>query len=143
MNSSRLLLFFLFISYSCFSQGFKIQSPNEKIFVSLQNEKTGTTYKWFLKVIYQQDNHQLVVIPRIDLGLLRNDQAFSTNLKMLKAGKITTIKDAYTAVHGKRLYCTNLATEVVYAFENSENSKLNLILRAYNDGVAFRYEFPG
>ncbi len=31
---------------------------------------------------------------------------------------------------------------VVVSFENQKKSKLNIIIRAYNDGVAFRYQFP-
>jgi alpha-glucosidase len=48
----------------------------------------------------------------------------------------------YTSLHGKRSLSTNSANEVVVSFENPSKAKLNLIIRAYNDGVAFRYEFP-
>ena len=36
----------------------------------------------------------------------------------------------------------NAANEVVVSFENPSKAKLNLIIRAYNDGITFRYEFP-
>jgi alpha-glucosidase len=45
-------------------------------------------------------------------------------------------------IHGKRNHCINRGNEVVAAFENSSAEKLNIIIRAYNDGLAFRYEFP-
>ena len=35
-----------------------------------------------------------------------------------------------------------MANEVVVHFKNPDGSRLDLIIRAYNDGVAFRYAFP-
>ena len=81
-------------------------------------------------------------IPRIDLGLSRSDQDFSKELKFLKAGKPLLINEQYTALHGKKSVCKNSANEVVVSFENPSKAKLNIIIRAYNDGIAFRYEFP-
>jgi len=52
------------------------------------------------------------------------------------------INEQYTALHGKKSVCTNSANEVIVSFENPSKAKLNIIIRAYNDGVAFRYEFP-
>jgi hypothetical protein len=76
------------------------------------------------------------------LGLSRSDQDFSKELKFLKAGKPLLVTEQYSALHGKRSQCNNLANETVISFENPGKAKLNLIIRAYNDGVAFRYEFP-
>lgn len=45
-------------------------------------------------------------------------------------------------VHGKKLKRSNSANEIVASFETPGKAKMNLVLRAYNDGVAFRYEFP-
>src|SRR6185503_828400 len=59
-----------------------------------------------------------------------------------KAGKQTSINENYTALHGKKSVCSNAANEVVVYFENPAKAKFNLIIRAYNDGVAFRYAFP-
>ncbi|MGN6417808.1 MAG: glycoside hydrolase family 97 catalytic domain-containing protein, partial [Pseudobacter sp.] len=50
--------------------------------------------------------------------------------------------EQYQAVHGKRAARSNAASEVVVSFTNPGKSRLNLIMRAYNDGFAFRYEFP-
>jgi len=82
------------------------------------------------------------VIPRIDLGLSRSDQDFLNELKFLKAGKPALVNEQYTAIHGKRSQCSNSANEIVVSFENPGKAKMSLIIRAYNDGIAFRYEFP-
>ena len=60
----------------------------------------------------------------------------------MRSSKPIFINEQYTAIHGKRRYRSNQANEVVVSFENPSKAKLNVIIRAYNDGVAFRYEFP-
>ncbi len=142
MKTKLLTTFFFLIAISAFSQKLTVTSPNQKISVSLYNARQVNTGEWYLKVSYHKDTQLSEVIPRIDLGLIRDDQVFSKDLKFLKAGKPTTINENYSAIHGKRSQCSNGANEVVVAFENPGKAKMNLIVRAYNDGVAFRYEFP-
>lgn len=124
------------------SQVVSVSSPNSKITVSLFCEQNKTIGKWYLRVNYTGNDIVSEVIPSINLGLSRSDQDFSANLAFLKAGKPVVVNENYTVLHGKKSVCTNSANEVVVAFENPSKAKLNLIIRAYNDGVAFRYEFP-
>ncbi len=132
----------LLISLSAFSQKVTVVSPNQKISVSLYNQQNTDIGEWYLKVNYNIEGKISEVIPQIKLGLSRSDQDFSKELKFLKAGKPLFINEQYTALHGKRSQCSNSANEVVVSFENPGKAKLNLIIRAYNDGVTFRYEFP-
>jgi hypothetical protein len=125
-----------------FSQKIIVVSPNQKINVGLYNSTNAEAGEWYLKVKYSNDGKISEAIPQISLGLNRVDQSFSKELKYLKAGKPNLITDHYSVLHGKRVQCNNSANEVVVSFENPGKSKLNLIIRAYNDGVAFRYEFP-
>lgn len=132
-----------FFSYSVFSQQAKIVSPNQKIMVGLYNAQNSIEGNWFLKINLVEQGRTIEIIPRTNLGLIRTDQNFSADLKFLKATKPVVINENYMALHGKRSQCSNTANEVVIYFENRNKEKMNLILRAYNDGVAFRYEFPG
>ncbi|MEO5944481.1 MAG: glycoside hydrolase family 97 catalytic domain-containing protein [Ferruginibacter sp.] len=125
-----------------FSQKLTVQSPNQKIAVELFSDKNTNTGAWYLKVSYTDAGKNSEAIPHIDLGLSRSDQDFSKDLKFLKAGKQLLIKEQYEVVHGKKSLCSNEANEVVISFENPSKAKLNIIIRAYNDGVTFRYEFP-
>ncbi len=134
-----LLLFSISIAYS---QQANVVSPNKKISIELHNPKSNSSGEWYLKVKYLENDNFLEVIPKIILGLSRSDQDFSKELKFLKSSKPKTIYEQYTTLHGKRSQCSNSANEVVVGFENTGKAKMNLILRAYNDGVAFRYEFP-
>jgi hypothetical protein len=132
----------LISSLIVYSQKLSIVSPNQKITLELYNSQNAELGEWYLKVKYTDQSKTSDVIPQIALGLVRSDQDFSKQLKFLKAGKTISINEKYTAIHGKRSLCTNSANEIVVSFENPSKAKLNLILRAYNDGVAFRYEFP-
>ncbi len=140
----KLIAGLVFISsLTVFSQKIAIVSPNQKIAVGLYNTKSTETGEWYLKVKYSSNGKICEAIPQITLGLSRADQTFAKELKFLKAGKSHLINEQYTAIHGKRTQCSNSANETVVSFENPGRAKLNLIIRAYNDGVAFRYEFPG
>lgn len=138
----RFLFFFSFCWLTVFSQKLSVQSPNQKVSIGFFSEQGNDNGAWYLNASYNNSGKQSVVIPRIDLGLLREDQDFSTNLKFIKASKPVIINEQYTALHGKKSKPSNTANEVTVSLENSKGGKLNIIIRAYNDGIAFRYEFP-
>ncbi|WP_343745601.1 glycoside hydrolase family 97 catalytic domain-containing protein [Chitinophaga sp.] len=119
-----------------------IQSPNKKIMVSLIGANGGKTGEWYLKASYNGPQGLTDVLPQIDLGLIRNDQDFSRELRFIKAGVPRIVNEHYTALHGKKSDCSNSAYETVVFLESRTGAKINVIIRAYNDGVAFRYEFP-
>ncbi len=124
------------------SQQVTVVAPNGRIRVQLFNQQQATAGEWYLNVNYIINGKSSEAIPRINLGLVREDQDFSKDLRYLKTGKQVLVNEQYTAIHGKRSHCSNSAHELVVYFENTKKSKFNLIIRAYNDGVAFRYEFP-
>ena len=137
------LALFLCICQLSYAQKLKIQSPNKKITISLNSIEKDTQRQWYLKADYNNGGKTTEAVPQINLGLKRSDQEFSKGLKFLKQSKLKLITDKYSALHGKSLERTNSANEITIFFENAAKAKLNLIIRAYNDGLAFRYEFPG
>jgi alpha-glucosidase len=136
-----ILCFALGSSLVC-AQKLTVQSPNQKISVALFSKQTSDVGEWYIKASYNNNGKASEAIPRIDLGLSRSDQDFSKDLKFLKAGKQLLINEEYSALHGKKSFCRNSANEITVSFENPSKAKLNIIIRAYNDGIAFRYEFP-
>jgi hypothetical protein len=142
MKSVFLTGFALFLSWVAFAQKATVVSPNQKVIITLFNKQNTDEGEWYLKIAYASNGKEIEVIPQINLGLTRSDQDFSKNLKFMKAGKLTPVKEQYIALHGKRSVCSNSANETIISFDNNGKARLNLILRAYNDGVAFRYEFP-
>jgi hypothetical protein len=136
-------IFFTFLNiFTALPQVVTVLSPNEKIAISLFNKQSADVGEWNLKISYHNGNNAAIIIPSISLGLSRSDQDFLTALKLLKTSKPQLINEQYATLHGKRSQCSNSAYEMVVSFENPGNARLNLIIRAYNDGVAFRYEFP-
>ncbi|MBV5283679.1 MAG: glycoside hydrolase family 97 catalytic domain-containing protein [Paludibacter sp.] len=142
MKRKIILGLILLCSLTAFSQKITVVSPNKKINVGLYNTKNGDNGEWYLKVSYMNGGKVSEAIPQISLGLSRADQDFSKELKFLKVSKPLLLNEQYKALHGKRSQCGNSANETVVSFENPGKAKLNVIIRAYNDGVAFRYEFP-
>ena len=76
------------------------------------------------------------------LGVVRADQAFDASLTPIDADEPTGVEDRYTMAHGKRrdVRATGRARSLLFA--NPAGARLAVDLRAYDDGVAFRYRFP-
>lgn len=119
------------------AQIFKIRSPDKKIEVQLVSPKTEHAL-WSLVANYKNNTS---VLPEIKLGLLRQDADFAHDLKLTGIGIITQVHDSYMALHGKRSVCTNDANEVVIHLTTVDHKELDVVLRAYNNGIAFRYAF--
>ncbi len=142
MKKPIIVLFFVFNAFFSFSQHLTVLSPNGEVRINLINQQNSNTGEWYLKLSHKGNGEPQEAIPRIDLGLLRSDQDFSKELTILKIGKPNLVNESYDALHGKRSHRVNAANEVIAYFENPGKAKMNVIIRAYNDGVAFRYEFP-
>ena len=96
------------------------QSPNGKISI--------TPYNKGLCVNYGQQ--KVLQIPTLGY------EGYSSKVELTFKGDVT---DDYRMLSGKRLHCTNQARE----YEAKLGENLRLVLRLYNDGVAFRYVFSG
>ena len=118
-----------------------LASPNGKIEVSVSQSKQETA-DWFLTVTSANGTEKSVVIPRITLGLEREDASFYSGLRLTKQTRSTRVKEKYTALHGKRKNCTNQANERTLVFVNADQQVMNVVMRAYDDGICFRYAFP-
>ena len=132
----------LLANLSLFGSNIELRSPNNRIGVSLLSEELKEETKWYLQVDYMGEDLKKVLMTKVSIGLVRSDQDFSKGLKFLKAGKSKLINEQYTAIHGKRSQRQNTGREQVFFFENKNKSKINVIVRTYNDGLVFRYEFP-
>lgn len=110
-------------------------SPNKKLNVSLHyphNDQSGDPY-------FSVDYNGKEIFSNIKPGLETDLQDFSENLKFVSASKAKRHKDDYVMLTGKRSHCTNLANERTYRFENDKQHVLEVVLRVYNDGIAFKY----
>ncbi len=122
----------------------EIISPNNKIKVVVTNRqmKEKKSVQVFFKVMYKEGSKYIEVLPDSPLGISRKDQQFVDNLSLVKVSRAISIHDKYKMITGKRRNCENFGTEKIFSYKNTGNQPLDIIFRAYNDGVAFRYVFP-
>lgn len=119
-------------------------SPNNTLKVSVCiDSNTSSPYGGaFLTIKYSPYNSkEEVIIDKVGLGIQTNYQNLIDSLQLISVSNPLAIRDDYKMITGKRSQCINYGTEQTYTLENKKGQILRLILRVYNDGVAFKYEF--
>ncbi len=76
------------------------------------------------------------------LGVRRSDQTFVDTLTLVAAREPKNVDERYEIRYGKRWLHTVEGRERILTFANAANATIEVVLRAHNDGVAFRYRFP-
>lgn len=112
-----------------------ICSPDGKVkFILKKGENKILSYS----VLYGEN----VAIEPSQLGIVMDGINLNSSLKVLSASKAKEIKENYELKVGKQLKTTNHCMERTLSFKGNNNILFNIVMRAYNDGVAFRYVFP-
>lgn len=83
------------------------------------------------------------VIEPSQLGIALADADFTQGLTLSSASEVNAISDSYALWTGKKSQVSYTANEQTLRFINAEQDELQIIFRVSNDGVAFRYAFPG
>lgn len=122
-----------------------LASPDGKlaITVALRSEGGAAGARLCYRVEHGGDADRVEVVAWSPLGVVRSDQAFAEGLKLKSLGRVATIDETYSMAHGKRSACHILAHQQTIALANAAGQVMEVVLRAANDGVAFRYRFPG
>jgi alpha-glucosidase len=102
----------------------KVRMERGKIFYSVLNAISGDT-----------------VIFKSATGVLALHQNFSDSLKF-QGISTKTIKEKYTMITGKRKENEDFCNQLTLSLTNNNNIPVEIIFRAYHEGVAFRYHFP-
>lgn len=134
----KIFILCAFLSYlvaGAAQQRLSVASPDDKVRFTLNITPQAITYD----VNYKKQP----VITNSLLGFNFDSGEFGSNLKTGKVQR-KKIDETYKLIIGKvntaRDYCNQI---IIPLQEKAEPGRLvNLIVRAYNDGVAFRYEFP-
>ena len=108
----KLFLYIVFSSVVLAINAQKTTSPNRNLSVKISDKKLVISYK------------KQRVLELTDIGF-----------KQLEY--IRKVTEDYQMLAGKRLHCTNEANEYHAAIDNDTR----LVMRLYNDGIAFRYEY--
>lgn len=114
----------------------RIESPNGNVSVELNINSEGTPEYgiWFKGIPVMKNNR---------LGLLRQDADFYQKLQLVSVSSAEKIEDHYTLLYGKKVNCNYYANRKVFHLKNQEEKEIDIIFQVSDDGVAFRYYFPG
>ena len=113
-------------------------------------KKTGvvTSPNGSLSVVLQEDVHNkgsFILLTNsladtIRVGFTTENESFATGMVLSGVSDSRKIVEDYIVKHGKRLHPHNEAMEVTYTLENEKQHTMRLVVRAYNNGICFRYE---
>lgn len=82
-------------------------------------------------------------VVKVRLGLNTSTVKFVSGITFVSASEPETITENYQAIHGKRSSVSNTANQTVITLANAQGDELLVEVRAYDDGVVFRYKLPG
>ena len=108
----------------------QVVSPNGKV----QWVENGSGFS--IEYLSEGSKTEVLSIPTI--GLLTKDGG-GKELTLKSKSETKRISDRYQMICGKRHECANEANEMSYVYTDRLDRRLTLTVRAYNDGVAFRY----
>lgn len=116
-------------------QNLSISSPDGKLKFSLKVTPENISYE----VNYKKQP----LVANSSLGFNFDSGEFGSNLKVGKVRR-KSIDETYELVVGKVSTARNHCNEMVVPLQEkvSPGRLINLVVRAFNDGIAFRYEFP-
>jgi len=112
-----------------------VNSPNGQLQISIFMDKAGV-------ISYSVNSNTSPIIKSSNLGLiLKSDPDFNKGW-ILSKSRQNSKNETWDAVWGPDKKIKNHYSEVVLRFKKGKSDKLNIYFRAFNDGVAFRYEIP-
>ncbi len=119
----------------CARESVQISSPDGNIRFGFSLKGEIPSYE----VTYKKET----LIENSPLSLNFDNGFFGNGLKINKP-VFSTKKESYELIVGKSKTVNSLGKEVIIPLEEMKEPfrKINLVVRAFNDGVAFRYEFP-
>jgi len=126
-------LTFAFLISSCKKNIYNLSSPDGKIKASVCVKSGKAFYNISL------DNKKIIFESQIGISLTKNGQDFTRNIS-IKDTATLFIVDAYKTKTGKRSDRVYIGNELRIGFINQSGNKMDIIFRASNDGVAFRYK---
>lgn len=130
-----LFIFFVYCSvHLCYAQNADntVISPDSKIVVTFSVDQAS----------YAIAFQGVSILKNSRLGLLREDEDFTRNLKLIKISPAQVVQDHYTMLTAKKKDISYTATKRIVEVETPSGKRMNIVFQVSNDGVAFRYEFP-
>ena len=129
------LIYFIFM-YTAIIQGQALQSPSHDVEIRFRLEANGTP-------VYNVNYKNKATVSESKLGFqLTDGKTLSDGFEVIKSTP-STFNESWKPVLGETSSIKNHYNELrVALLQKSSGVKLNIVFRAFDEGVAFRYEFP-
>ncbi len=131
------------------AETWSVTSPDGQVRLSAQLADLGGRADYpagktclYYRVEHGLEGNRAVVIADSPLGVVLQGQDFLNGLRLESAQPQKLIEENYEMPHGKRRQCHNRANHLTLAFLNQSGQRIEIDLRAYDDGAAFRYRLP-
>jgi len=124
-----------------------LQSPDGGLTLVVRLEKKAAAAEpanFKTRIFYKilAGNSGAGILESSPMGIRREDQSFCDSLFFDSQTPVRVIDEAVVSPRGKNRSYRLQGNELTLAFHNPKGARLELDLRAYNDGAAFRYRFP-
>jgi hypothetical protein len=133
-----LLTILVFALNSCTSKPPEttVSSPDNKITVHFRLSDDMKAYY----DIYYSDS---IVMQDSRLGIIMEKEDFSNKLVLQSVSPVELVKDEYRILSAKKRNCSYKGNRKIFHLENNRGKEMDIIFQVSDDGVAFRYFFPG
>ena len=125
------------------NSSWQLDSPGQQVRVEISMQGSEDSERLYYQVyIMDRDSYKEIMDPSA-LGIEREDGRFVENLELISVEEKQDVREDYTLVSGKVLECSTTYNALQLNFKNREKQKISLVFRAFDDGIAFQYHFPG
>ncbi|MCU6794531.1 glycoside hydrolase family 97 protein [Paenibacillus sp. WQ 127069] len=115
-------------------QSWQLSSPDSRLQINVLLDSQG-------RLTYDITKNAVAMLQASPLGIVTDRIACTDGLSFVNTSTVE-INETYMLPHGKTKNYINQANELTLNF-SKEGHMLQLICRAYNEAVAFRFQFPG
>ena len=132
------IIFLAFIQLSCTSVNREttVSSPDKKITVRFF---LSADMKAYYDILYDDS----LIMRNSRLGVLMEDEDFSGKLVLSSVSPVEAVRDEYRLLSCKKSNCLYTGNKRIFHLTNGSGKKMDIIFQVSDDGVAFRYFFPG
>ena len=128
------LLSFSFLLMAFFMNAQSLQSPSKEITLNFKLENGKPSYSVSFK-------SKPVIFSSL-LGIYLKDQTDLASGFTVENTKSSAFNESWKPVLGEQSSITNHYNELAVSLVQANGRKIKIIFKAYDEGVAFRYEFP-
>ena len=136
--TALILTLLIFAQQSCTSKKSEntVSSPDKKISVHFRLSDDMKAYY----DIYYSDS---LIMKNSRLGIIMENEDFSEKLVLKSVSPEEIVKDEYEILSSKKRKCSYEGNKKIFHLKNNNGKEMDIIFQVSNDGIAFRYFFPG